>query len=843
MRTGDEPFWSLPAAKVLQRLGSTSAGLTASEAESRLQRAPRRSQTKPRATGLRLFLKQFASPIVLLLVFTAAVSFFLHDPGDATIILGILIASAVLGFWQEHRSARAVEKLLSLVQTRAFVLRDGRAREIPVEDVVAGDVVEISAGSALPGDCLLLSSQDLFVDEAALTGESFPVEKSVGVLKRDAALATRSNSLFLGTHVISGSARAVVVRTGPDTEFGKLSQRLQLRPPETEFERGVRRFGYLLLEVTLLLVIAIFALNVYLARPALESLLFSLALAVGLTPQLLPAIITVNLAHGARRMAEARVIVKRLASIENFGSMNVLCSDKTGTLTRGVAEIHSARDLEGEPSEKVLYYAYLNAAFQGGYANPLDDAIRRYRAFDLSGCRKVDEIPYDFVRKRLSVVVDDSGQRLLVTKGAVRGVLEVSTRAEAANGSLIPIERVRPALLRQWEALSQEGLRTLGIAYRAVEASMHHQALEADLTFLGFLVVHDPPAPQAGATIRELADLGVTLKVITGDNPLVAAAVMRNLGLSKLRILSGTELRRLSDEALLARVNDLDVFAEVEPNQKERIILALRKSGNVVGFMGDGINDAPALHAADVGISVQGAVDVAKEAADIVLMESDLRVLLEGVRAGRRTFANTLKYVFMATSANFGNMASVAGASLFLPFLPLLPKQILLTNLLTDFPEMAIAADTVDPELVSTPHRWDMGFIRRFMFTFGLLSSVFDYLTFAVLLVVLHATPDIFRTGWFLESVVSAALVVLIIRGRRPFFRSRPGKALLLATALSVGVTLALPWTVVARAFGFVRPPIAFLGGLAVIVVMYGCAAEFAKRRFYAAKPHAGGLA
>ena len=587
------------------------------------------------------------------------------------------------------------------------------------------------------------------------------------------------------------------------------------------------------MEVTLVLVVAIFAINVYLARPVLDSFLFSLALAVGLTPQLLPAIISINLAHGAKRMAQEKVIVKRLASIENFGSMNVICSDKTGTLTEGIVHLQSALDVAGAPSDKVLLYAYLNAFYETGFTNPIDEAIRTHRQFDLSGYQKQDEIPYDFLRKRLSILVSHDDTQLMVTKGALANVLAVCSSAET-EGGIVDIGAVREPIQKHFEEFSHKGFRTLGVAYRNMETgSRISKDDEAGMTFLGFLVLFDPPKPNMIETIGSLKNLGVSLKIITGDNHLVAANVSQQMGLAKTKIITGPDLLQMSDGALLKQVVDVDVFAEIEPNQKERIILALRKAGNVVGYMGDGINDASALHAADVGISVESAVDVAKDAADIVLLEKELGVLVQGVREGRTTFANTLKYVFMATSANFGNMFSMAGVSLFLPFLPLLPKQILLTNLLTDFPEMTIATDRVDSEMVDYPRRWDIKAIRKFMITFGLVSSVFDYLTFGVLLLILHATQDQFRTGWFLESVISASLIVLVIRSRKPFFKSRPGKYLLMTTLLIVVVTLILPFTPLGEIFGFSWLPISFLLLIGIIILFYIITAEVVKTIFY----------
>ena len=847
------PFWSVPSSELLQQLQTSPQGLMSDEAQQRLLRyGSNLLKPKKKSDALTLLIAQFKSPIILILIFAAGLSLFLHNPVDATIILVIVLVSGLLGFWQERGAVNAVEKLYAIVQVKTTVVRNGDPKEVPIEEVVPGDVVFIKASDVVPGDCLLLESKDLFVDEATLTGETYPVEKSIGVLPPETPLSQRTNSLFMGTHVVSGSARAVVIRTGKETEFGKVSERLKLRPPETEFERGVRRFGYLLMEITLMLVIAVFAINVYFARPVLESFLFALALAVGLTPTLLPAIISINLAHGAKRMALNKVIVKRLASIENFGSMDVLCSDKTGTLTEGVVKLQSALSVDGHESEKVLLHAFLNASYETGFMNPIDEAIRTYRPLDLSGYKKLDEVPYDFIRKRLSILIlrprqtpgfkpgkvegliSKGDTHLMVTKGALSNVLAVCSSAEIAEGKIVDIVTVREQVQQHFEEFSHKGFRTLGVAYRDVGSdTVIAKEQEADMTFLGFLILFDPPKPGIIETIRQLKHLGVSLKIITGDNRLLAANVSQQVELLNPHILTGGDLHQMSDEALLKRVNDVDVFAEVEPNHKERIILALKKAGHVVGYMGDGINDASALHTADVGISVDSAVDVAKEAADIVLLEKDLGVLVQGVREGRRTFANTLKYVFMATSANFGNMFSMAGASLFLPFLPLLPKQILLTNLLTDFPEMTIATDSVDRELVEKPRRWNIQFIRNFMMTFGIISSVFDYLTFGVLFLIFHATTDQFRTGWFLESVISASVIVLVIRTRRSFFKSKPGKYLLIATLLIVFVTILFPFTPLAGLLGFQPLPMTILLGIGMIVVLYIIAAEMAKRSFY----------
>jgi Mg2+-importing ATPase len=833
------PFWAASGAEVLGRLGTSPEGLGAEEAARRRERS-RSQRLRPTrlATWPALLLRQFLSPISLILVAAASLAFFLADRGDAAVILSIVAVSGALGFWQEHRGTRAVEGLLALVRTKATVLRGGVAQDIAADDVVPGDVVLLSAGDTAPGDGRLLSSNGLFMDEAALTGESFPVPKGDAPVAPAAPPAQRTSAVFLGTHVVSGSAAAVMVAIGRDTAFGAISERLRVKPPETEFERGVRHFGTLLLEMTLLLVLGIFAFNVALHRPVLDSLLFALALAVGLTPQLLPAIISVNLSHGARRMALSKVVVKRLASIENFGSMGILCCDKTGTLTEGVARVHSTVSAAGEPSARTLFLAALNSRFEKGYQNPIDQAIREHAHLDLSGWRKLDELPYDFSRKRLSVLVAGGGETLLVTKGAVPDVLAVCTAAEASGGGAVPLGPVRPAIQSRFEALSAQGLRTLGVAFRSSPPGEPAGPIEErDMTFAGFVVLHDPVKAGVPDAIRQLRELGVSLKVITGDNRWIAGTLGRQVGIRAGEVLTGADLRDLSGPALVRRVTEVDLFAEIEPAQKERLIVAMRKAGQVVGFVGDGINDAPALHAADVGISVSGAVDVAKEAADIVLLEKDLGVLATGVREGRATFANTMKYVLMASSANFGNMFSMAGASLLLPFLPLLPSQILLMNLLTDLPEMTIASDRVDDEMAARPQRWDVGFIRRFMLVFGLLSSVFDYLTFGVLLLALRATETSFRTGWFVESVVSATLIVLVVRTRHSILASRPGRLLAGTSLAVVALALASPYLPGAGLLGFQPLAPVFYGALGAIVAAYLLAAEIAKRWFYRGRP------
>ncbi|MEP6610566.1 MAG: magnesium-translocating P-type ATPase [Mucilaginibacter sp.] len=830
-----QSFWQLTATNALQQLSATEGGLATNEAAARLkQYGPNSIKAKTNTSGLMLLLAQFKSPVTLLLIIAALLSAGLGDVADTVIILAIVLISSVLGFWQEKGAARAVSELLKMVQLHCSVLRAGKKMDVPLEVVVPGDIINLTAGDIIPADGLILEAQALFIDEAAFTGETYPVEKSVCVLPENTPLAKRKNTLFMGSHVISGKATALVIKTGIDTEFGKISAQLQQKTPETDFEKGIRKFGYLLMEITLLLVIIIFAANVYLHKPVLDSFLFSLALAVGLTPQLLPAIISVNLSTGARRMAKQQVIVKKLSSIENFGSMNILCSDKTGTITDGKVNLKDTLDIDGGHSEKVLQYAWLNASIQQGFHNPIDDAIcLGYKG--ATGDFKVQaEVPYDFIRKRLTIQVKNKSQNIAITKGALNVILSICTHAEDAHGNLIDIAACHKKIDEQYIQFSNAGYRTLGIAYKAADTAHDFtKDDEKEMIFLGFITLFDPPKADVIVTIKKLNQLGVQLKIITGDNALVARSLALQIGFSNPKILTGAELTKMSNAALMHHAPLTNIFAEVEPNQKERIITILKKAGNVVGFMGDGINDAPALHTADVGISVNTAVDVAREAADIVLLSQNLEVLVNGIIEGRKTFTNTMKYVFMATSANFGNMFSMAGASLFLPFLPLLPKQILLTNLLTDFPEMTIAADRVDDINIQSPQRWDLGFIKRFMITFGLLSSVFDYLTFGVLILVFHVNEKTFQTGWFTESVISATLIVLIVRTRLPFFKSLPGKLLSIATVAILVFTLALPFTPLATWFGFTKLPAVLYVWMLVIVSFYIAAAELLKRIFY----------
>jgi P-type Mg2+ transporter len=836
-----EAYWSVEAERVVSALQSTDTGLRQSEAARRFRQYGANALEKMRqATALALFLNQFRSPLVLILIFAAIVSGVVGEWVDASIVLAVVLGSTILGFTQEYMASNAVEKLRSQVTIKSSVLRDGKTTAMPSQDIVPGDVVQLSAGTLVPADGILLEAQDFFVNQAVLTGETFPAEKKVGAVAADASLADRTNCVFMGTSVRSGTARALIVETGKATVFGEIAEHLNLRPPETEFERGIQRFGYLLTRVMLVMVVIVLAFNILLKKPPIDSLLFALALAVGLAPELLPAIISVTLSHGAQQMAKRGVIVRRLNAIENFGSMDVLCTDKTGTLTDGVVRLDEALDAQGNKSEAVLRLAYLNAHFQNGLNNPLDEGIVSYaeeHGLTATDDRKIGEVPYDFIRKRLSVVVTDaSGQRTLITKGALDQVLEACDQCESQDHTA-PLSAADRSLIEQkYSEWSEKGLRVLGVATRKVETrpGSYSAADECGLALAGFLLFFDPPKQDVQQVIASLIKRGVELKIITGDNEKIARHVAEAVQLPHAAILTGRQLAAMRDEALWNAVDRTSIFAEVDPNQKERLILALKKRGHVVGYMGDGINDAPALHAADVSISVDTAVDVAKEAADFVLQRQDLDILREGIDEGRATFANTLKYVLTTISANFGNMFSMAAASAVLPFLPLLAPQILLNNFLSDIPATTIASDNVDPEWVEKPRRWDTTFIRDYMVLFGLVSSIFDFLTFGTLLLVFRAAPAEFRTGWFIESLLTELVIALVVRTRHPFFRSRPGNLLLGSTLAVIVVTLVLPYLPFISVFGFVPLPVPLLLAVLGLTGLYVVATEIAKRYFYA---------
>ncbi len=833
-------LWERPLAESYAALGASEAGLAATEAQSRLAAVgPNRLEEDQRQHLLRALLSRFRNPLIIVLLCAAAVSALTQDPASFFIITAIVLLSVMIDFVQERRAGHAVTKLRERVALRVTALRDGEPHELPATQLVPGDVVLLAAGDLVPADCRLISSKDLYVNEALLTGEPYPAEK-----KENAAAGDRSapvNGVFMGTSVVSGIARALVVATGRSTQIGSIASSLRKEPPPTAFALGIRDFGMLILRFTMLLVLFVLFVNLLLHRPLLESFLFALALAVGLTPELLPMVVSVTLAHGAIRLSREQVIVKRLSAIHDLGSMDVLCSDKTGTLTEAHIRLVRELDIHGVDSKRVLRWAHVNAAFETGLKSPLDKAILEREPIDLKEWRKVDEVPFDFERRRVSVLAEQGGRRFLVVKGAPEDVLKLSSQYMIAADE-IPVPLDDAAIKRAnatLEQLGSEGFRVLGVAWREVEPDRDHASIadESELTFSGFAAFLDPPKESARAALAALAQLGVALKIVTGDNENVTRHVCHELGMEVGGVIAGAELEMLSEEALIARLAETNLFCRVTPAQKARIIRALRRRGHVVGYLGDGINDAPSLHAADVGLSVEGAVDVAKEAASMILLRNDLNVLADGVREGRRTFANIMKYVMMGTSSNFGNMFSMAGGVLFLPFLPMLPVQILLNNLLYDVSEIAIPLDNVDEQSIERPCHWNMRFVRDFMLVLGPVSSLFDFLTFGLLLLIFRADEALFQTGWFVESLATQVLVIFVIRTAGSPLRSLP-HPLLTATSLAVVIAaVALPFTPIGAWFGFVPLPMGFLLALAAMTACYLIVVERVKALFYRRHP------
>jgi len=853
---------TLPGAQVLERLGTSLAGLSKEESERRLELYGANTVTGKRKSPVVLqFLSHFKNPITIILLVAAVLSGVLGNFTNLAIILIIVLISVTLDFTQEFRAERAAETLKKRVATTATVVRDGRKQEVDVTGLVLGDIVALSAGDVVPADARVIGARDFFVDQSALTGESFPAEKSVEPPAEldEADTSSWAHYLFTGTSVTNGTATAVVVRTGGDTQYGEIVRRNIERKPETEFERGLRRFGLLILQVSFVLVISVFIINALFKHSVLDSLLFAVALTVGLTPGLLPMILSVNLAKGSTNMAKKGVIVKRLAAIQNFGSMDVLCADKTGTLTENRVTLIMHVDIAGKDSEKVLLYSYLNSYNQTGLRNPLDEAILKHSEIKADLYRKIDEIPFDFVRKRLSVVIADNGNSILITKGAPEEITKVCASYEL-EGRINELTRDdQDRLDLEYRALSSQGLRVLGVCYRHMEPKPAYMvADETDMIFIGFVAFMDPLKETAGESLELLRQAGVKLKVLTGDNEIVASNICSQLGfqvfqarrgktfdsslgrlvstttIEPMNIVKGTEIEAIDDNALARVVERADIFTRVTPAQKSRIMNALKANGHVVGFIGDGINDTPSMKVADVSISVMNAVDIAKESAEIILLNNDLKVIRDGVIEGRKTFGNTMKYILMAISSNFGNMFSAAAASLFLTFLPMLPIQILLNNLLYSFAQLSIPTDNVDQEYVTRPQRLEIPFVRSFMLFFGPVSSIFDFLTFGVMLFVFHATAPLFQTAWFVESLFTQTLVIFAIRTRRlPFFRSEPSKFLVWNIIIVLAVALALPFVVLGKFFNFVPLPVNFLLILVLFIVIYLWLVELMKMWFY----------
>jgi P-type Mg2+ transporter len=836
--TSLEGFWDRPLQELFQLLQATPAGLTTEEASRRLRLyGPNSLVQESRFAALLSFFGYFANPLVIILVIASGVSLALGEHVGGLIIIAIVLFSVLLNFLMEFQAQHAVEEIRKQIAITAAVMRDGREQELPIAELVPGDIVELKAGDLVPADARLLQVKDLHVRESVLTGESLPVEKTATDLSKEKhGVADASNSVFLGTAVQTGIATAVIVCTGKDTACGEIAHRLAMRPPETEFGRGIRHFGMMLTWVTMLLVLFVLLVNIIFHRPVLESFLFSVALAVGMTPEMMPMIITVTLAQGAKRMTTKKVLVKQLAAIEDFGSVDILCTDKTGTLTEGEIVLDRHVDFQGKDNENVLQLVYLNSQFEAGIKSPLDDAVLKHEPPSIVGYDKVDEIPFDFNRKRLSVVVRHANDYLLITKGEAESVF-ASCETVTIDGVPQPFDDSRRAEAEcTLKKLSADGYRALGVAVLKVEKQdVYTVAAEHAMTLVGFAAFLDPPKEGVLSVLEALKQDGISVVVMTGDNQYVTQKIAHDVGLGADHILIGNQVDTMDDAAVAYQAENGAIFARVSPEQKNRVILALKARGHVVGYMGDGINDAPSLHTADVGISVMNGVNVAKDAAKIILLEKDLAVVNDGVLEGRRSFANIMKYIIMGTSSNFGNMFSMAAASLFLPFLPMLPSQILLNNFLYDVSQVSIPTDNVDSAMEQRPKRWQIGFIRQFMTIIGPISSIYDFLTFGVLLWVFHASTNesLFHTGWFVESLATQTLVVFVIRTAANPLKSRPSRPLLISVLAVVAVATVLPYTPLGRLLRFTPLPVSLLVAIAFLAVTYLFLVQAVKSWFY----------
>ena len=831
-------FWDRPLLELLQALRTTSNGLSSEEANRRLRLyGPNSLDQERRFAALFSFFGFFASPLVIILVIASVLSLVLGEHIGGLIIIAIVMLSVLLNFLMEFQARHAVEEIQKQIAITASTTRDGRLVELATTKLVPGDVIQLKAGDLVPGDARLIDVRDLHVRESMLTGESLPVEKTVADLSPEKhSIAEASNSVFLGTAVQTGIGTAIIVRTGTRTACGEIAHRLATRPPETEFAQGTRHFGMMLTWVTLLLVLFVLMVNIIFHRPVLESFLFAVALAVGMTPEMMPMIITVTLAQGAKRMTKKKVLVKQLAAIEDFGSIDIICTDKTGTLTEGEIVLDRHVDYQGQDNENVLQLIYLNSHFEAGIKSPLDDAILKHDAPSLTGFEKVDEIPFDFNRKRLSVVVRYGADYRLIIKGEAESVFAICETV-VSNGIPQPFDDSRRAEAEcTLKKLSADGYRVLGVAESSVKKqSSYTVAAEHAMNLVGFAAFLDPPKDGVLSVLGALRQNGISVVVMTGDNQYVTHKVAREVGLNVDRILLGNQIDAMDDASIAHHAENGVIFARMSPEQKNRVILALKGRGHVVGYLGDGINDAPSLHTADVGISVMNGVNVAKDAAKIILLEKDLSVVNDGVLEGRRSFANIMKYIIMGTSSNFGNMFSMAAASLFLPFLPMLPSQILLNNFLYDVSQVSIPSDNVDLAAKQRPKRWRIQFIRQFMMIIGPISSIYDFLTFGILLWMFHASANesLFHTGWFVESLATQTLVVFVIRTQANPLKSHPSPALLFSVLLVITVAVVLPYTALGHVLRFTPLPLSLLGMIALLTVTYLVLVQVVKSWFY----------
>jgi P-type Mg2+ transporter len=842
MKKEDETvkFLSMKASDLLAQFKTPPSGLSSHEVKRRLLTYGfNEISAKKKRHILLEFISHLNSPFNLILLGAGLIAGLLGEVVDTIIICAMVFLGAILDFYQESKAEKAALMLKEKILTTTTVIRDGFKKEIRISDIVPGDIIQLSAGEVVPADAALISAKDLYINQSALTGESFPVKKSVTKPRRKELILTEwPNCLFMGTAVVSGTGTAIVLKTGANSEYGKIAESLVSKESESEFEKGLKRFGYLIMKVSIILVLFVFLINILYQRNIFVSFLFAVALAVGLIPELLPMIVSVNLAKGALLMSKKGVIVKRMASIQNIGSMDVLCADKTGTLTENRIELILHINIEGRNDEQVLLYSVLNSYYQTGLKSPLDDAILEFKSSSIDSYKKLDEIPFDFVRKRVSVVVKQGKESFVISKGAPEEVIKICTFCKS-KGRIVKFSAdLKKKVEQRFNSLSADGYRVLAVAYKKTSKSRFSVSDEHTMIFVGFIAFIDPPKKSAKESLKRMAEHGVELKILTGDNELVTRKLCKELGFTIKGIVSGIDISRMTDDDLSAAVEKSNVFVRVTPDQKDKIMITLKKNNHVVGFIGDGINDAPSLKTADVGISVDNATDVAKESADIILSRKSLSVLQEGVLEGRKTFGNIMKYIMMGTSSNFGNMFSVAGASLFLPFLPMLPLQILLNNFLYDISEITIPTDEVDREYIQKPKKWDVNFIKKFMLYLGPVSSIFDFLCFFILLYFFHANAALFQTAWFIESLCTQTLIIFVIRTRKtPFFKSKPSTPLLISSLAVILLTVLMPFTALGSLFKFVAPPLSLYAVIAGLIVMYLIITEYVKNKFYSKNP------
>jgi P-type Mg2+ transporter len=835
-RSNLKAWWRVSIEEALLQHKTTSEGLTSTEAKRRaLEFGPNRLDRGGRANAFIAIARRLANPLVALLLIAGAISAFNNEVISAVIIASMVLLSVMLDYVQESRAETVAARLAKSVGLKANVVREGSVIETDVEDLVPGDIVQFSAGSLIPADGLVITATDLFVRQVALSGEPYPVEKQAGGIPSDNSLDHALNALFMGASVLSGAATMLVCKTGRSSVLGQTAHSVAGDRPLSSFETGIRQFGYLIMRATFVLILFVLLVNGIAHRPWLESFMFAMALAVGLTPELLPMIVTVTLSRGAMRLAKHQVIVKRLSAIQNLGAMDVLCVDKTGTLTEAVISLARHVDIQGMDDESVLELAYLNSFFETGVHTPLETAILAHTKIDTLGWTKIDELPFDFERRRLSVLVEGRGGRTLIVKGAPEDLLKLCDRYQSNQGPEKWTTQALDLAQETLKRLNREGFRVLGVASKQVDLAVSDVSKtdEEALVFNGYAVFFDPPKEDAKEALSMLFAKHVEVKILTGDSDLVTQHVCQALGFAVTGVLTGDQIDALDDRALALQAEKTNLFCRVNPIQKNRVILALKSHGHVVGFLGDGINDAPALHSADVGITVDTAVDVAKAASDLIMMRHDLGMLGEGIVEGRRTFGNIRKYIMMGTSSNFGNMFSMAGATLFLPFLPMMPAQILLNNILYDLSQSVLPFDEVDESALAVPQRWDTRELRNYMLTMGPLSSIFDFATFYLLLKVIDANQALFQTGWFIESLATQTLVILVIRTRGNPFRSRPHPLLWVTILLTLLVALGLPFSPFSQALGFAQLPPLYYFLLVVLLLCYLALAQAVKIAFF----------